>query len=115
MGIHGKLGIFLNNFLSNRKQYILANGSKSGQSEVKSGVPQGTVLKPVLFLIFINDITDNIDSDVSLFADDTRILRTVKNHDDVELLQQDLDKFYTWQEENNMAFNGKKFEILRYG
>ena len=115
MGISGKLGIFLNNFLSNRKQYILANGSKSGQSEVKSGVPQGTVLGPVLFLILINDITDNIESDVSLFADDTRILRPVKNHDDVELLQQDLDKLYTWQDKNNMAFNGKKFEILRYG
>ena len=115
MGISGKLGIFLNNFLSNRKQYILANGSKSSQSEVKSGVPQGTVLGPVLFLILINDITDNIDSDVSLFADDTRILRPAKNHDDVELLQQDLDKLYTWQDKNNMAFNGKKFEILRYG
>ena len=114
MGISGKLGIFLNNFLSNRKQYILANGSKSGQSEVKSGVPQGTVLGPVFFLILINEI-DNIESDVSLFADDTRILRPVKNHDDVELLQQDLDKLYTWQDKNNMAFNGKKFEILRYG
>ena len=68
-----------------------------------------------MFLILINDITNNIDSDVSLFADDTRILRPVRNLEDVELLQQDLDKLYHWQEINNMAFNGKKFEILRYG
>ena len=115
LGISGKLGVWLHDFLSNRKQFILANGSKSSQSDVRSGVPQGTVLGPVLFLILINDINSNIESDVSLFADDTRIIKPVKNHEDVESLQEDLEKLYHWQDENNMAFNGKKFEILRYG
>ena len=70
---------------------------------------------PVLFLILINDINNGIDSDVSLFADDTRVIRPVKKHSDVEALQDDLEKLYQWQEVNNMAFNSNKIEVLRYG
>ena len=115
MGISGKLGILIHNFLTNRKQTVLANGIKSVPSDVKSGVPQGTVLGPVLFLILINDIDENIDSSSSLFADDTRVTRKIDSEDDVEELQKDLDKLYEWQEQNNMLFNGKKFEVMRYG
>ena len=115
LGISGKVGIWLHNFLTDRNQYIIANGVKSAKSKVKSGVPQGTVLGPILFLILINDINEGIDSHVSLFADDTRIVRGVKDETDVEKLQSDLDKLYQWQETNNMLFNGKKFEMLRYG
>ena len=78
-------------------------------------MPQGTVLGPVLFLILINDIDANIESTISLFADDTRIARKVNIEEDVESLQADLERLYNWQEVNNMAFNEKKFEILRYG
>ena len=115
LGISGKVGIWLHNFLTDRNQYIIANGVKSAKSKVKSGVPQGTVLGPILFLILINDINKGIDSHVSLFADDTRIVKGVKDETDVEKLQSDLDKLYQWQESNNMLFNGKKFEMLRYG
>ena len=116
MGISGKLGILLHNFLTDRKQQVLANGVKSSPSEVKSGVPQGTVLGPILFLILINDIdADVTSSSISLFADDTRIVRQVDTEEDVEALQEDLNKLYKWQETNNMQFNAKKFEILRYG
>ena len=107
--------MFIYNFLSKRKQYIIYNGAKSSLSEVLSGVPQGTVLGPILFLILINDINDGIESDVYLFVDDTRIIKPVKNLDDVESLQSELEKLYTWQDLNNMKFNGKKFEVLRYG
>ena len=115
MGISGRLGIFLHNFLSGRNQVILANGTKSKYSSVRSGVPQGTVLGPILFLILINDIDDDTDSFVFLFADDTRIAREIKSEEDVEDLQADLEKLYSWQERNNMQFNGVKFEVLRYG
>ena len=94
---------------------VLANGAKSKSSLVKSGVPQGTVLGPVLFLILINNIDSDIDSIVSLFADDTRIARMIKEESDVEALQLDLEKLCKWQEMNNMQFNGSKFELLRYG
>ena len=73
MGISGKLGTLIHNFLSGRKQVVLANGTKSKSSDVKSGIPQGTVLGLVLFLILIDYINEDIDSSVSLFADDTRI------------------------------------------
>ena len=94
---------------------ILANGVKSQSSLVKSGVPQGTVLGPFFSLILINDINADIDSIVSLFADDTRIARRIKEEAYFEALQLDLEKLYNWQEQNNMQFNGSKFELLRYG
>jgi hypothetical protein len=117
LGISGKLGILLHNFLNEREQVVLANGLKSKSSKVRSGVPQGTVLGPILFLILINDIDEEINSEsfISLFADDTRIGRKVNDEDDVESLQQDLLKLYKWQEDNNMLFNSSKFEVLRYG
>ena len=79
------------------------------------GVSQGRVLGPIFFSILINNINNGIESDVSLFADDTRITKPVKNLDDVEHLQSELEKLYSWQDMNNMKFNGKKFEVLRYG
>ena len=117
LGISGKLGILLHDFLSDREQVILANGVKSNSSQVLSGVPQGTVLGPILFLILINDIDESINSSsfVSLFADDTRIAKEVRNETDVENFQTDLEKLYDWQKQNNMEFNSNKFEVLRYG
>ena len=78
-------------------------------------VPWGTVLGPILYLNLINDIEDNTDSCVSLFADDTRIAREITSEKEFEDLQSDIEKLYHWQENNNMQFNGKKFEALRYG
>ena len=63
----------------------------------------------------INSINKDIESDVSLFAEDPRILKPVKNLEDVESLQADLEKLYHWQDNNNMKFNGNKSEIFRYG
>ena len=115
MGICGNAGQILHSFLTSRKQFIIVNGSISKVSHVKSGVPQGTVLGPILFLILINDINMDVTSKVSLFCDDTRITGPVSTEEDVEFLQSDLEKLYDWQHSNNMLFNGKKFEMLRYG
>ena len=116
LGIHGNLAIWIYNFLTNRKQAVIANGAKSSSSAVKSGVPQGTVLGPLLFLIMINDIDENIsESIISIFADDTRVTKVINKEEDLESFQEDLDKLYNWAENNNMTFNGTKFELLRYG
>ena len=103
------------NFLTNRRQYIIAGDTLSQKSDVISGIPQGTVLGPILFLIFISDIDKDIESIASMFADDTRVLGKIETINDVENLQFDLNKIYQWAEQNNMLFNNKKFELLRYG
>ena len=115
MGVIGKVGKWIQNFLKSRTQQVIVSGTKSGESQVLSGVPQGSVLGPLLFLIMINDITEGINSYTSLFADDTRVASKISSEDCVEKFQEDLDKLYTWQENNKMKFNGSKFEIMRYG
>ena len=115
LGIGGKVGTWIHNFLSDRTQYITANGAASTMSQVIGSVPKGTVLGPILFLILIGDINENTNSHVSSFADDTRVLLAITDEDDVKTLQNDLKTIYKWQETNNMQFNSNKFELLRYG
>ena len=116
LGIHGSIAIWIHNFLSERTQVLIGNGAKSTTSDVTSGVPQGTVLGPLLFLIMINDIDENItDSMISKFADDTMLTKVITLEEDLEKFQEDLEKLYKWAINNNMAFTGSKFELLRYG
>ena len=94
----------------------MVNGFLSEPAPVISGVPQGSVLGPLLFLILIGDIDKNIaESFISSFADDTRLSRSVSGVCEASFLQTDLEKIYEWSVENNMMFNAKKFEVLRYG
>lgn len=115
LGVGGSIGCWLHAFLSSRSQVVTVNNSVSCPSHVRSGVPQGTVLGPILFLVHISDINEGIYSHVASFADDTRITRSVGDVTDVVQLQRDLDQIYDWQLRNNMAFNESKFEMLRYG
>ena len=114
LGIQGEIGRWLTDFLTNHKQTVLVDGRKSAP-HVKSGVPQGSVLGPLLFLILIGDIDQNIAfSFVSSFADDTRVPRHIEDFEDIHLLQADLDAVYNWAESNNLEFNSDTFELLRY-
>ena len=116
LGIQGKLAVWIHNFLRDRKQRIIANGAISSESTGISGVLQGTVLGPLLFLIMFNDIDEKVlNSCVSVFADDTRITKVVKCEEDAEELQKDLESLYDWAREHNMSFNTSKFEVLRFG
>ena len=76
-GVSGSLLMFFQNYLNNRKQRVVLNGSYSSYSTVQSGVPQGSVLGPLLFLIYINDLEGNIKSNVKFFADDTMLYSIV--------------------------------------
>ena len=115
LGISGKLGVWLHSFLSNRTQTVMIKGQKSTSSVLKSGVPQGSVLGPILFLIYISDIGENVAASLKIYVDDSKVKKRIKNETDVEELQSQLEKMYSWETENNMKFNGKKFQVVRYG
>ena len=90
----------------------------SSWSRVLSSVPQGTVLGPLLFLIFIGDLGGDIDPEeatILKYVDDTKILKEVHSMEDVEQLQESLESLYQWQRDNNMEWNGGKFQLLRIG
>ena len=83
-GICGKLGEWLHSFLTNRRHRVRITGGVSKSDNVLSGVPQGTVLGPVLFLVLISDIWNNVDSNITSFADDTKVFATINNPSDCD-------------------------------
>ena len=116
IGLNGNMLSWITSFLTNRKQSVIVNGTKSTPEDVLSGVPQGSVLGPLLFLLMLGDIDEDVKSAfVSSFADDTRVMGKVSSENDVVNLQSDLESIYQWSEWNNALFNSDKFECLRYG
>ena len=115
LGITGKMGRWILSFLTRRYQVVLVEGRKSKFSLLISGVPQGSVLGPLLFLIFIGDIGDGVTASVLIYVDDSKVKDKVNTEEDVEKLQSNLNKIFLWEKTNNMKFNGGKFQILRYG
>ena len=114
-GIGGSIGKWIYSFLVNRTQRVLVNGTASIPIQVMSGIIQGSVLGPLLFMIMINDIDQKVfSSHVSCFADDTRVLQHISELSDCSSLQSDLNAIFSWAEENNMEFNNLKFELIRY-
>ena len=91
--------------LGDRSQKVVLGGEESGLVPVTSGVLQGSVLGLILFLIYINDLLDDISSQVHLFADDTALYLTIGGADDVLVLQKDLDKLAVWEARRDMEFN----------
>ena len=118
-GVTGKIGIWISSFLdsNHRKQAEAVDGVFSQLSPVISGVPQGTVLAPVLFLLMIADIARGVSpgTGVSSFVDDTRVKRAISDQEaDSSALQCDLNAIYRWAEDVGLQFNPKKFECVRY-
>ena len=115
MGVKGKLGRWIQNFLKGRTNEVLVDDQKSLKFLLKSGIPQGSVLGPILFLIYISDIGENLSVEPLVYIDDTKAIKKIHNEDDVEKLQEDISKLHDWGKRNNMEFNNKKFVVLRYG
>lgn len=105
---------WIREYLSLRSQYVVVNGAESGVASVTSGVPQGSVLGPLLFLIFINDLPDTIASSIRLFADDLIIYREVTSVADTVILQSDLAKIENWCRESQMQINVQKTVHMRF-
>ena len=100
-GIGNDVINWIEKWLTHRRQRVIVDGEIS----VLSGVPQGSVLGPMLFLIYINDLEDEISSKVLKFADDTTVFRKVTNDTDKQSLQDDLDKLVKWSEKWQMLLN----------
>ena len=116
LGIGGKLIKWIYSFLCGREQIVIVNGEKSNKVHIKSGVPQGSVLGPLIFILMIGDIdTDITYSFLPSFADDTRLMKVIEDTIDTFKLQHDLNVVYKWAEANKMKLNGKKFEQLSFG
>ena len=111
-GITGDSLNWIMSLLTNRKQAVIVNGSRSSWMPVSSGVPQGSVIGPALFLLYINDINTNIQSKMRLFADDSVIYRQILSEEDHATLQQDLNILADWSTKWLMGFNIKKCAIL---
>ena len=91
--IDGALLKFFTEYLHNRKQHVILDNVISESVDVLSGIPQGSILCPLLFVLFINDIYENInkDTNIALFADDTKVWRYIKSEADCEILQKDIN------------------------
>ena len=113
LGIDIKSVSWITSFLKNRSQTVAVEGYKSLSVPVMSGVPQGSVLGPCLFLAYINDLPDSLKSRVRLFADDTIVYLTINSKSDPETLQNDLLTLEKWEENWSMEFNADKCEVIR--
>jgi hypothetical protein len=114
-GIHGAAVRWIMAFLLGRRQCVSVEGTRSTWVPVDSGVPQGTVLGPLLFLVYISDLPDVITSLCNLFADDTKIYRELGDDTDYLALQQDLNAIQAWATENKLTFNTDKCEVIHLG
>ena len=116
-GICGKLLLWISAFLYSRLQCVVVENTRSQWCSVISGVPQGSVLGPVLFVIYINDIADCIGSETSinLFADDAKLYSSVENAIDSTVLQSVLDKIFAWADYWQLSINTSKSHVLHLG
>jgi len=114
-GITGNILEWIRQWLSGRKQRVVLNGKHSHWTSVLSGVPQGSILGPLLFLIFINDIDEGIINRLLKFADDTKLIGAAGTEDDVKRMQDDLNRLYQWSVDWQMLFNIEKCKVVHFG
>ena len=118
LGVRSCLGRWISDFVLGRRQAVKVCKVASSWSQVISGIPKGSILGPLFFLLYIGDLGTNIppeDALVLKYIDDTKVTKGVSNEEDVEGFQSTLGKVYEWQTLNNMKFNDSKFQVVRLG
>ena len=106
---------WIEQWLTDRRQSVVVDGEVSSWKSVLSGVPQGSVLGPILFLVYIDDLEKGVTGNILKFADDTKLFRKIKDIGDKQKLQDDIDKLVRWSEKWQMLFNFGKFKCLHTG
>ncbi|RYA69761.1 reverse transcriptase family protein, partial [Enterobacter cloacae complex sp. 2DZ2F20B] len=113
-GFSSALFDLISSYLSNRVQVVNYNGYESSKTVVSSGVPQGSILGPLFFVIYINDVVRDIKSNVLMYADDLKIFREVNSFEDCLSLQNDLHTFHNWSNSNLLPVNYAKCYIMSF-
>ena len=113
--ICGNLLRWISNFIKHRQQRIVINGVCSDWINVKSGVPQGSVLRPLLFLLYLNDIPDTISCSLKLFADDVKMSSSIQHPSDLVHLQHNIDLLNCWSQKWQLYLNISKCKFLSIG
>ena len=114
-GITGNLVHWLEDFVSGRTQQVTVQGAESEWVQVSSGVPQGSVLGPILFLLYVNDLPDSTQNWTRLFADDTKVSIGFLAESECESLQSDINKLTAWSQTWQLNFNAKKCKVMHIG
>ena len=114
-GIRGKVLAWIRNFLTNRFQRVVINAAMSKAAPVSSGIPQGSVLGPILFLVYVNDLPEVVSNKVKLFADDTKMYQEVNDSNQKEEMQENLNKIMDWSTKWQLPFNIDKCKVLHLG
>ena len=115
LGVQGNIIEWITNFLLNRRQRVSIRGSISEWLPVDSGVPQGSVLGPILFLFYINDLVEGLECPILLFADDAKIYKEIKSQDDIDMLTRDMLKIENWSKKWLLTFNEEKCATMHVG
>ena len=106
---------WIEQWLTDRRERVVVYGEVSSWKSVLSGVPQGSVLRPILLLVYIDDLEEGVTGNILKFADDTKLFRTTKEIGDIQKLQADIDKLIRWSEKWQMLFNFGKCKCLHTG
>ena len=111
-GVKGNILKWIKSFLIGRTQVVKVNGEESDPAAVLSGIPQGSVLGPLLFVLYINDLPELLDSKTFMFADDTKLFRKINSKNDALILQSDITSLEAWSNKWLLEFNSDKCHIL---
>lgn len=114
-GLKGNMKKWMASYLMGREMRTVVKDIKSEWRNVESGVPQGSVLAPIIFLVYVNDMAEGVNSYINLFADDAKLQKHIRNKEDCEILQEDLYKIWKWSMDWEMEFNVKKCHVMEMG